>query len=228
MLKQREYADLVAARKSCRRCVGLTNPAEIEAGRYDHPDLGPWTIWQGNLNAELMIIGQDWGDVRYFLENQGHEKPGNPTNTMLSRLLRSIGIDIGSPQAPHRPSPVFLTNAILCLKQYGLQGPVRPDWFANCGRYFLQAQIKLVKPIVVVGLGQRAFNAVLQAFDLPIPRFAEAVGSTIGTPLPTGGSAVAVYHCGARILNTHRPEGAQFRDWQRVDAILKARRPRGS
>jgi DNA polymerase len=74
------YAALVHARKSCRACNALTNAAECGDGVHDSDHIGPWSIWQGNLNADLMIVGRDWGDTRYFLDNRGREKPGNPTN----------------------------------------------------------------------------------------------------------------------------------------------------
>jgi len=98
----------------------------------------------------------------------------------------------------------------------------------SCGRAFLQAEIKLINPAVVVGLGERAFSAVLRAFQLPLPRFSEAVRAAKGTNLPTGAVALAVYHCGARNLNTLRPEADQMRDWQRVGAMLEAQRQRGA
>jgi uracil-DNA glycosylase family 4 len=166
-----------------------------------------------------MIVGQDWGDARYFRENAGRDKAGNPTNLMLARLLRSIGIEIGSPENP-TAAPVFLTNAVLCLKEGGLQGPVRREWFANCGRAFLRPQIELVNPAVVVGLGRLAFNAILSAFELRIPEFRQAVESRDGTRLLNGSRLFAVYHCGRRILNSHRPEAAQLQDWQRIGAAL--------
>jgi DNA polymerase len=220
-LKSSLYAELVRSRKACRLCAdcGLTNASAVDEGRYDSAHIGSWTYWQGNLNAELMVVGQDWRDVRYFRENAGQDKAGNPTNLMLARLLRSICIEIGSPEQP-TPAPVFLTNAVLCLKEGGLQGPVRREWFANCGRAFLRPQIELVNPAVVVGLGKLAFEAILSAFGLPIPRFKQAVESREGTWLPNGSRLFAVYHCGQRILNTHRPEVAQLQDWQRIGAAL--------
>ena len=32
--------------------------------------------------------------------------------------------------------------------------------------------------------------------------------------------AMAVYHCGARILNTHRKREQQLDDWQRIGRVL--------
>ena len=93
------YSALVRAQKSCRTCIGLINPTECDGGIHDSDHIGPWSLWQGSLNADLLIVGQDWGDTRYFLDNQGREKRGNPTNETLRRLLQSIGIEIPAPGA---------------------------------------------------------------------------------------------------------------------------------
>jgi hypothetical protein len=41
-----------------------------------------------------------------------------------------------------------------------------------------------------------------------------------GVALTGGPTAFAVYHCGRRILNTHRKRREQFDDWKRIDAAL--------
>jgi uracil-DNA glycosylase family 4 len=214
------YSELVTSRKACRRCSGLTNPSVCEGGRLDSDHIGPWSRWQGNLDAQLMIVGQDWGDTRYLLQNSGLEKPGNPTNRTLASLLGSIGIEIGPPGDAAGADVVFFTNAFLCLKEGGLQGDVWPEWFANCSPY-LRRQIEIISPKVVVGLGQRAYENVLRAFDFKPPPFRSAVEDERGTVLPTGARLFAAYHCGARIMNTHRPLSAQLRDWERIGRVLQ-------
>lgn len=102
-----------------------------------------------------------------------------------------------------------------------MQAPVRDEWFRNCGERFLRAQIDLVQPKVVVGLGERAYNAVLAAFKLPKESLRDAILSS-GTRLPSGATAVAVYHCGARVINVARNLDRQRQDWQRVSAALGA------
>lgn len=85
-----------------------------------------------------MIVGQDWGDTRYFTSNAGRDVERNPTNETLRRLLALIGIDIPAPTAADADGAlVFMTNAVLCLKDGGMQAKVRPEWFANCGSGFL-------------------------------------------------------------------------------------------
>jgi hypothetical protein len=93
----------------------------------------------------------------------------------------------------------------------------------NCGVRFLRPQIEMVRPRVVVCFGSCAYRAVLLAFGLRPGAFRAAVESHTPVMLPGGIAVVAVYHCGQRILNTHRSYAAQLRDWQRVRAILDTR-----
>ena len=44
----------------------LTNPTENIDSGFDSDRIGPYTLWQGNLKAELMVIGQDFTDVEDF------------------------------------------------------------------------------------------------------------------------------------------------------------------
>jgi DNA polymerase len=202
-MKRTEYQALVTARKACQRCAGLENPATIAEGRYDSEEIGPWTLWQGDLEARLMVVGQDWGDTAYFLRHRGQEASRNPTNERLAALLDAIGLPIGSPAAPRPAAGVFLTNACLCLKRGGLQGAVQAEWFRHCAS-FLRGQIELVGPAVVVALGRWAYESVLRGFGLRAGPFRRAVETAEGVRLPSGAEVLPVYHCGARILNTHR------------------------
>ncbi len=219
MQKQERYAELVRERKSCRRCQGLTNPSVIETGVFDSGEIGPWSRWQGDLNAALLVVGQDWGDERYFLRHKGLEGPRNPTNETLIKLLETIGVSIGPPGSMYGQNRVFFTNAILCLKEGGLQGAVQHNWFQNCSTY-LRQQIEIVSPQVVVGLGKMAFDSVLRAYDLKPCGFRLAVENPDGLRLPNGSLLFAVYHCGAKILHTHRPFQDQLRDWQRIGSAI--------
>jgi uracil-DNA glycosylase len=119
----------------------------------------------------------------------------------------------------------FFTNAILCLKTGGLQAKVDRSWFEQCGRLFLQPTIDLIGPSVVVTLGAETYRATCEAYgNRPLP-FRTAV-ARLGERLPNGSLLVPVYHCGARILNTHRPLETQKNDWLRVRRALNESRSR--
>jgi uracil-DNA glycosylase len=168
-----------------------------------------------------MVVGQDFSDRAYFEKWRGRDRPNSPTNLNLIQLFASIGIAIHGPGEDRTRDEAFFTNAILCLKDGGMQARVQDEWFINCGSQFLRSQVELVAPRVVVGLGARAHNAVLAAFGFAPSQLRDAVG-TAGTRLPTGALLVGVYHCGARVVNMTRSLQQQARDWQRVRAALDA------
>src|SRR4051812_8088117 len=61
------YLDLVKRGRTCGLCRELTNPAMIEAGRFDAQDhVGSWSRWEGNLSPNLVIVGQEWADQTTF------------------------------------------------------------------------------------------------------------------------------------------------------------------
>jgi uracil-DNA glycosylase family 4 len=214
------YRQLVQARKSCKACVDLRNAAEIEYGVFDSSHIGPWSRWLGDLNAKVMVIGQEWGDWHAFIKQQGDNGAYSATNEFLRELLLSIGVDTKDSRDTTQVAGVFLTNAVLCFKDEGCQGPVRDEWFANCGRRFLRPQIELIQPKAVVCLGERAFRAVLAAFEIPCTLSFRSAVDDSGTLLPSGSTAFAVYHCGRRILNTHRSRPQQLADWKRIASVL--------
>jgi uracil-DNA glycosylase len=164
------YSELVEKRKKCRLCkhLGLTNPSEFE---YDTEQIGPWTHWQGNLDAQLMVVGQDWGGKEVYNEQEGLDIADN-TNSKLRILLDSVGVKISLPLGAVQPkntvSPLplaFFTNSVLCLRERrNSTGIVSPCCYANCATEFLRPQVDLVKPKVVVSLGLSAFKSLVKVF----------------------------------------------------------------
>ena len=215
------YRLLVQSRKICRLCKGLTNPAEYDNGIYDSDHIGPWSRWQGNLNTQLMIIGQDWGDTGYFRRYRGRDTDNNPSNTTIRDLLASIEIPIPPPSASDRGmSSIFLTNAILCLKEGGLGAEVKREWFNNCGHHYLKPLIEIIRPKAVVSLGKYAYETISQLFNLQKKSFRDAVDQQVGIPLSKNVVFLPVYHCSPRVLHTHRGLAQQKSDWQRIKWAL--------
>ena len=217
--KQLKYSELVRDRKACCLCApNLVNPSECEKGVFDQAEhIGAWTRWQGNLNAKLMIIGQDWGGADFYVKYNGIGNDENSTNKKLVELLASIDISIQLPQA-QATAPLFFTNSILCLRQSGLTGSTKSGWFRNCSKKFLRPQIELVAPRVVATLGYKAYRAVADEFGI----FAQSkMKYAVGTidSLSNGSSLVALYHPG-RLGMVSRSFAEQKSDWQRVRFAL--------
>ena len=223
--KKRIYMELVAKRKKCRLCSGLTNPSHVADGRHDRNHIGPWSCWQGNIDSPIVVIGQDWGNSQVFADADGVEpfcsEADRNTNGMLVDLLRSIGIKIERPKGQETIGKLFFTNAILCLKHGDAQAPVREEWFDTCGIEFIAPLLLILEPIAVVTLGEKAYRALERTFNLNQTDFRRVVDNPIGIPLFEKTRLFPMYHCGRRILNTHRKIDQQLKDWARVGVYLK-------
>jgi len=220
--KQRAYAALVENRKKCRLCVGLTNPSVSKLRHFDSDHIGPWSRLHGDLNADLMVVGQDWGDVDYYVKHSGLDDLKNPTMRNLETILKHIGFDVSCTSYSNKKQGLFLTNAILCLKRGGLQAKIDPKWVENCGHAFLRHQIEIVRPRVVVGLGASAFQIILNAFEKPRVKLSEAISDPLGCSLGEGIRLFAAYHCGSGVVNRTRDLETQCIDWERIGKFLKS------
>lgn len=218
MNKKETYINLVCQRKDCRSCSGLINPADHENGNYDSSEIGPWTLWQGNLSANVMIVGQDWGDKAYFTKWKGADQPsGNPTNANLQKLLQQFTIDLDGPQEPQEQK-IFLTNLILCLKDGGLQAPIEDEWLTNCSEKFFRKLVELVNPRIVMSLGKKVSEAILHLYGIPHRKTWTLSQLMQNGPFNLFGSTYLfpVYHCGASGVNRNRALEDQITDWKKV------------
>lgn len=227
-LKSIAYAELVAERKNCFDCPKLTNPSQ-----YPHLDsnhIGPYSRWQGNLNAQLLVVGKDSSDIDTYL-NFGGDWPGAgvDTNIRLVELMNATGFQISLPQRDATDDRYFFTNAVLCLKpknprkKRSMRGEVDAAYFRNCGNRFLRPTIELIQPRAVVTLGEDALNATLSAFQLSrVGSFTAILDRGDAFDLPCASRLFPMCHPNSTVRNTHRPLETQLRDWHRVAEWLNA------
>ena len=218
--KDQAYNDLVQRRKTCNKCNGLCNPSTFD---YDSDQIGSWTLWQGNLNSDIVVVGQDWGDVTYFEKWKGKDQPkDNPTNENLQRLMEIINIKVEKPSMDQNHI-VFLTNLILCLKTGGLQATVEDHWFENCSSIFFRPLMNIIKPKIVIALGKKVSESILNIYDIPYSKSTPYYELINKSPVKLTSSLVLfpVYHCGAGSINRNRPMEEQKDDWRKIAQWLK-------
>jgi uracil-DNA glycosylase len=218
-----QYGALVAARKACRICVER-NPGKIRSCAefdFDPNVASHWEAWLGHNTPKLLAVGQDFGNVGYFVRNRGRDDPNNKTNDNLCRLLIEAGFDVTNPSEADRSTPVFLTNSILCVKEGPMDGAVRPGWVDACADKHLRPLVLYLRPPIVVGMGSCGWRAVRRvlALDHAPERISQAAGSSWISP---GGTCVfAVGHPGPQGL-TNRPWPQQIADWRRIGKVVSA------
>jgi DNA polymerase len=230
--RDRQYKKLVNDRQGCDFCKreypdlwnqhDMINPFNVKDKEGNYPDrqygeINAWTIWQGNKDADILVIGQDWGPVNLFKASCGRDPPNGKfrTNPNIAKLFsHAISSSIDIHDLDNKDPRLFFTNAMLCLKGEGkAQGEIDEKILKICVERFTKSLISIIQPAVVVTMGNGPFRAVLKAFQNDeadnLTDFREIVNSP-----PAGGfkieweggsSAVfPVFHCGSLGLNINR------------------------
>lgn len=220
------YEALVAARKGCRYCVELSPGRLRSCGEFpfDPAVVSHWEQWLGHRRPQLVVVGQDFGNVDYYLRNRGRDDPQNKTNENLWKLLLEAGFTVGYPSRLDPHAPIFLTNSILCVKEGAMNAAIRASWVTACAQRHLLPLIGYLRPAAIVGMGSHGWRAVRQVFRLvEAPgRISLAAGSS--WTAADGTRVFAVGHCSPLgIIN--RPWVEQTADWRRIGEVIWEKRP---
>ena len=121
---------------------------------------------RGNPEAELMLIGEGPGAEE---DRQGLPFVG-PAGQLLDRIVAAIGLS---------REEVYVCNVVKC-RPPGNRDPL-PDEVAAC-RAFLENQVRLVRPRVIVALGRVAAQTLLGT-DAPVGRLRGEWHELMGVPL---------------------------------------------
>jgi uracil-DNA glycosylase len=216
-----QFETLIAARKACRICVERSPGRIRSCAEFDFEPLvvSHWELWLGHRNPNLLVVGQDFGNVGYFVRNQGRDEPNNKTNENLYRLLTEAGVDVKHPSERDLTARVFLTNSILCIKEGMMNGPILASWVDNCLERHLLPLVRYLKPPVVVGMGGAGWRAVRRICGLSHApeQISHAAGSSWIAENQT--RVFAVGHCGPLgVIN--RPWPQQLADWRAIGAAV--------
>ena len=131
----------------------------------------------GNTSAQWMIVGEAPGEQ----EDLRGEPFVGPAGQLLDNMLAALGL---TRQEAGSDKQVFIANTLKCRPPSN-RNP-QPDELAQCEPY-LQRQIALVRPRIILAMGRFAVQALLQT-DEPIGRLRGRVHQYQGVPL------VVTYH----------------------------------
>ena len=152
----------------------------------------------GNQNADLMIIG----------EGPGHDEDikGEPfvgrSGRLLDKMLAAIGIS---------RQEVFITNIVKCRPPNNRDPHVSE--VEACDR-FLQAQIKLINPKVILSVGRVSAHSLLHCTD-PVGRLIKDIHQLSGSEIP-----IKVTYHPAYLLRTPSAKAIAWQDMKTLHRIL--------
>lgn len=130
----------------------------------------PWYDRHRNLDAEVLVVGMDFGSettigiLSALLAANPDAEFGEDVDKTFVKLTTML-FEPGDDELERiKPSDVYVTNAALCVREEGCPetGELSRKIYANCSSH-LRAQIDMVKPYVIVALGNVALEAVCRA-----------------------------------------------------------------
>ncbi len=160
-MKNAALLNLARLRQSMRldgyACIG-----DFHDGIFECDHVSPFTKSGNNIDAEIMVVGQDWTSADKLGSNPPNLQsaklgytPGLPTNKNLDDLLkRHLGLT---------RSDCYLTNLFPFLKHGNKSANIPPKHLVNCARQFTFPEIQIVSPKHVICLGIAVYTALRSA-----------------------------------------------------------------
>ncbi len=220
MTKKDRYQNLVAKFKNHRFSTPeLLNPHEIE--NFDFDVINPWELWQGDLDAETMLIGQDFADsesLKINLQEDWRKEKSSATNYALINFFKILGYAI--PEISYGGTgdlPLFFSNAILGIKKSDVphMGKQVKDIWIRESREYLQELIDIVQPKHIIALGEVAYKAICAIYGIkPLLPLKKVIGTKVS--LPDGKNLFVVQHCSPKGM-IGRSLQQQNEDWTRIN-----------
>lgn len=182
-MKQQEFSDLIKELGCCKLCTKCKCENNSLVNFYDDYEFAInipsiWTDWFNRLDANIMIIGQDWGpfkDMKKFHDMLDDNKTNwgdvielekSNTKKILEKYIKE------SSNGKYSLSDCFITNAIMCARQgdnYRGNNINLKRFSENCSK-FLYSQIDIVKPKVIITLGYYPLYALAKIFGFNIKK----------------------------------------------------------
>ncbi|MEI8278386.1 MAG: uracil-DNA glycosylase family protein [Bacteroidota bacterium] len=187
--------------------------------------LNPWNLWQGNLNADILVIGQDWGN-KSELENliKTSKEKSNNTNNKIIEFIKILGYEISQPYKTDNQTKnrLFFTNAILGIRTGAKSGSLTSSQ-KKCHKetwFYLYSLIQIIQPKCIIAIGGDTYEIIKYIFPLQnYNTFPEVVENNGKHNKILGSDFYAVYH--PQSWSKHRTKEEQLSDWKEIAQLMK-------
>ena len=169
MTKQQKFSLLAEEVNKCHICENMKTIPYFEDSECltnavhgldtDTPFVNLWNLWQGNLDSEIMVIGQDFGqieDIDILKDKWNNGTYQNYTDKNLRELFEyAFKINIDS-----KNTPLFFTNMANCYRKKSTTGEMHSGWLPICANKFMFRLIDIIQPKIIIVLGRNTFEAL--------------------------------------------------------------------
>lgn len=202
----------LAKKRKATRLDGYHCIGEFHGGIFECNHVSPWTKSGRNVDADVMIVGQDWSSYDVLASEPPNREVARlgfdrtfPTNSNLDDLLqRYFGLSRGD---------CYLTNLFALVKGGRASASIPMKHLVWSAREFTLEEIRIVAPRLVICLGLRTFRALSRAAEQESPR---NLDQAIKSPFKRGTSTIrCAAHTGALGMN-NRGRDQVRKDWRKL------------
>jgi restriction system protein len=216
--KEARLSKLVSIRRAARP-TGHFRLSDFHDGFYECDFVSPWTKSANNLNADIMLVAQDWASSEflsrekdYRIAKLGHDE-ALPTNRNLAHLLSKYF------QISFRDT--YATNLFPFIKPGAMNASIKPrSLLRECAKTYLIPQIEIVQPKMVICLGGLAFEILRTVLGLPPLKGVEQTAKPGGHTKIGSSEIYGVAHTGQLGMNNRGRLNVE-RDWAGLAAHLQ-------
>ena len=190
--KQEKLEQLFREMSNCKNCCHLVKKNGKDCSLiniYQEPEFyqnipSIWTDWYRRVDADIMIIGQDWGPYeemkkfhdQYLLDKTPNhwnyliEEEKSMTKKMLTKYLMESSKGTNHEMKESDMNHIYVTNAIMCARKgnhYRGDNIQLKESTIGCSR-FLKRQIEIVNPKIIVTLGYYPLLSLSHIFHFKI------------------------------------------------------------
>jgi DNA polymerase len=194
-LKQKLFRELCREAQSCTICPDLSERTAV------------LSELNGSIEARVFFLAEAPG--RQGADRTRRPLIGDKSGEYFQKFIDSINLS---------REEIFISNAVMCnpRRESGANRKPTKKEISNCSD-FLQRQIELLQPRVVVTLGTVALEALkaIENHHFTLKQNAARVLTWNKRLL------IPLYHPSPQVLASHRREKAQLKDYQTVAEALK-------
>lgn len=141
------------------------NLKDVAEEYYECDHVSPWTKSARNVNASIMLIGQDWSSTDELSKTQDAEQKliGQKWSLPSNRNIR----DLLSTHFGMCFCETYATNVFPFIKRGSLSQRIDARDLKYCAQKYALPQVWIVKPRIVLCLGKMSFDSIREALALP-------------------------------------------------------------
>ncbi len=209
----------LAKKRQTTHYDGHTHIGDYDNGVWECDYVSPFSLSANNVNADVMIVLQDWCSASSFDEDVcettlklGHT-PSARTNVHLKELLTThLGLSLAQ---------TYATNLFPFVKPGAMNAPIPSKDLLKAAFDFALPMVKIIQPKLVICLGLATFNTLRKATGLKkLANIAQAMEASFEY---VGATVLCQAHTG-QLGRNNRNRGGVDRvneDWAKIGAQLR-------